>query len=235
MQQGELICFGTVDYAAMRQRQLARVDAVVTGQAPPTLFLGNHPHVITSGRRGSEANVLFGELPGLERPTVIEVERGGDVTYHGPGQLIAYPILPLIDKRRDLHRYLRDLEEVIILTLAQLGLAADRQKDLTGVWTGARQARRKLASIGVAVRRWVTYHGLAINVSTDLRYFQLLNPCGLQASVMSSINEATGKSLQPGELIAPLCAAFCQVFEVNFEPRPSENVPASPSIPSLRS
>lgn len=165
--------------------QHALVAAIGAGEAPDTLLLVEHEPVITLGRRrGAAANVLdAGGLP------VVETERGGDVTYHGPGQLVGYPLIALGEGERDLHAYLRRLEEVLIGVLAARGLAAGRLAGQTGVWV----QDRKLASVGVAVRRWVTYHGFALNVSTDLAPFRRMNPCGLPASVM-----ATMADLMPG-------------------------------------
>src|SRR5690606_23407212 len=119
---------------------------------------------------------------------VIEIERGGDVTYHGPGQLVAYPILLLQNDERDLHQFLRNLEEAVITTCARAGIVADREPGKTGGWmTDASGARKKLCSMGIACRKWVTFHGLALNVTTDLSYFHRINPCGFEASVMTSL------------------------------------------------
>src|SRR5262249_28523988 len=155
------------------------------GGAPDTLILVEHPHVITLGRaRDARANLVApGDVP------VVEIERGGDVTYHGPGQLVAYPIVALGDGERDLHRFLRSLEDGIIGTLAALGVAAGRRAGATGVWVDG----RKVASIGISCRRWVTFHGLALNVATDLGYFARINPCGFDAAVMTSVAELTGR------------------------------------------
>jgi lipoate-protein ligase B len=151
------------------------------------LLLVEHPHVITVGRRaGARDNVLD-----ARRVSIVEVERGGDVTYHGPGQLVAYPILALRDGERDLHQFLRNLEEGMIATCARYGIEAGRQADATGVW---RQGR-KLGSIGIACRKWVTFHGLALNVATDLSYFHRMNPCGFQASVMTSMAREAEREL----------------------------------------
>ena len=149
------------------------------GQRRDALVLVEHPHVITVGRtRGALAHIL-----GAGDVEVVEVERGGDVTYHGPGQIVAYPILLLEEGERDLHRFLRNLEEGMIRTLARWEIAADREPGKTGVWIGS----KKVCSIGVAVRRWVTFHGLALNVTADLSYFARINPCGFEASVMTSL------------------------------------------------
>jgi len=170
-------------------RQLALVDQRQKNEVRDTLLLVEHPHVFTLGRRReAEANVL---MPGDVE--VIGIERGGDVTYHGPGQIVAYPIVLLHDGERDLHRYLRNLEEAAIATCARFGLTADREPGKTGAWTTTPEGtRRKLCSIGIACRKWVTFHGLALNVSADLAYFRRINPCGFESSVMTSMAEQLG-------------------------------------------
>jgi len=175
---------GTTAYREAYARQLALVDERKTGAGVDSVLLVEHPHVITVGRsRAALANVV---APGDVE--VVEIERGGDVTYHGPGQLVAYPIVLLGDGERDLHRFLRNLEEAVILTCRRWGLDAGREPGKTGVWLdGAAGARRKICSIGIACRRWVTFHGLALNVTTDLGYFFRINPCGFESSVMTSM------------------------------------------------
>ncbi len=163
----------------MQQDLLAARQA---GTIPDTLILVEHPDVITLGRSAAAANVLdAGEIP------VFAIERGGDVTYHGPGQIVAYPIFLLRDEERDLHHFLRGLEEAVIRTLADFRIEGTRRPGRTGVWTAEETAPRKLASIGIAVRKWVTMHGLALNVNTDLSRFAAINPCGFDASVMTSM------------------------------------------------
>jgi lipoyl(octanoyl) transferase len=165
-----------------------------TGGTIDTLILVEHPDVITLGRSAKAANVLDpSAMP------VVPIERGGDVTYHGPGQLVAYPIFLLREHERDLHLYLRNLEEAVLRTLADFGVAGRRIEGKTGVWTADGESPRKLASIGVAVRKWVTMHGLALNVSTDLGRFRAINPCGFDASVMTSIERELGR---PVDLVA---------------------------------
>ncbi len=186
---------GVLPYRDAWARQLARVEARKGGAGDDTLMLVEHPHVITLGRtQKAKANVLAaGDVE------VIEIERGGDVTYHGPGQLVAYPIVLLGDGERDLHRFLRNLEEAVIRTLATVGVVGDRQPGATGVWLDARAGgRKKICSMGIACRRWVTFHGLALNVTTDLAYFGRINPCGFDAAVMTSIAE----ELPPGATVA---------------------------------
>jgi lipoyl(octanoyl) transferase len=180
---------GTAGFRDVWARQLALVEARQRGEVGDALLVVEHPHVFTLGRRrDAAANVL---APG--EVEVVEIERGGDVTYHGPGQLVAYPIVALAGDERDLHAYLRDLEDAAIRTCARFGVVADREPGKTGAWTTrGGGVRRKLCSIGIACRRWVTFHGLALNVTTDLSYFARINPCGFDATVMTSLAECTG-------------------------------------------
>ena len=160
------------------------------GEIDDVLVLVEHPDVITLGRSAKPGNVLApGDTP------VVAIERGGDVTYHGPGQLVAYPIFQLREDERDLHRFLRNLEETVILTVGDFGISATRCPGKTGVWTSEATDGRKLASIGVAVKKWVTLHGLALNVTTDLARFSAINPCGFDATVMTSMARELGTSV----------------------------------------
>ncbi len=201
----EIRWVGRVEYGAAWALQKEILQARIAGTAPDTLLLCEHPDVITLGRRlGSVANVLApGDIP------IFEVERGGDVTYHGPGQLVGYPILRLDGPRRDLHRYLRDLEEVLIAVAARLGVPSGRAEGKTGTWV---DGRRKLASIGVAVRKWVTLHGFALNVSTDLEKFRAINPCGFAAGVMTSLSVEAGREIAMADVRALVEPAFLEVF-----------------------
>ena len=196
-----VVDLGRVSYRDAWARQLALVDARQRDAAPDTLLLVEHPHVFTLGRRREAAsNVL---QPGDVE--VIEIERGGDVTYHGPGQIVAYPIVQLHDGERDLHRFLRNLEDAVIATCARFGLATDREPGKTGVWTTTPHGlRRKLCSMGIACRKWVTFHGLALNVTTDLGYFRRINPCGFESSVMTSMAEQLGGELELAAVKATL-------------------------------
>jgi lipoyl(octanoyl) transferase len=180
----QIVDLGSQSYREVWARQLELVDQRQAGDVPDTLLVVEHPHVFTLGRRReARGNVLAaGDVE------VIEIERGGDVTYHGPGQLVAYPIVLLREgKERDLHKFLRNLEEAVIRTCARFELATDREPGKTGVWTGAGAARKKLCSMGIACRKWVTFHGLALNVTTDLAYFHRINPCGFDSDVMRSL------------------------------------------------
>jgi lipoate-protein ligase B len=155
------------------------------------LLFPDHPSVLTMGRGGHEESLRAGR-PALERLgiEVFEVARGGDVTWHGPGQLVGYTVCDLAARGRDLHRFLRDLEGLLIDVLADLGIAAQRAEGRTGVWAG----EAKIASIGVAVRRWVSYHGFALNVCPDLTHFELIHPCGLKGIQMTSVAALLGPS-----------------------------------------
>lgn len=175
---------GRARYERSWARMREVLDARIEGSTPDTLILVEHEPVYTLGRRkGAQQNVLdAGEVP------VIQVERGGDVTWHGPGQLTAYPIVALPPGRQDLHAFMHALEDAIVRTCADFGLAAGRDPRNTGVWANG----RKLASIGVACRRWVTWHGLALNVNPDLSFFSGINPCGLAPGIMTSMAEQLG-------------------------------------------
>lgn len=201
-----VIDLGHLDYEAAWARQLAEVDRRKADESiDDVLLLVEHPHVITVGRsREAVKNVLApGDVP------VVEIERGGDATYHGPGQVVAYPILRLREGERDLHRFLRNLEEAMIRTLARWGLEAGREPGKTGVWLGP---ARKIASIGIACRRWITFHGLALNVTTDLSYFARINPCGFEASVMTSMARELGRDVELADVKAALTTELAAAF-----------------------
>ncbi len=199
----ETVWLGCVEYRRALDLQLACLDRVAKGEAPDTLLLLTHPHVYTFGRAGDSANLLAS--PDSLRRDGISVERvgrGGDVTYHGPGQLVGYPIVLLA--RPDVHRFVRCIESALIDALGFFGVPATRIDGLTGVWTGG----KKIASIGVGVKRWVTYHGFALNVSTDLSYFRRIHLCGLKEREATSIAEITGNDF-PMEDIRDRVADAC--------------------------
>ena len=178
---------GRLDYQAAWNRQVEVLEARIRGEIPDTLILVEHEPVFTLGRKrtATENVVAPGEVP------VVEVERGGDVTFHGPGQIVAYPIIALTDERRDLHQHLHNLEEAAIRTCHQFGLVATRDARNTGAWIGG----RKVCSVGIACRKWVTWHGLALNVCTDLSFFHRINPCGLESQLITSMEVESGASL----------------------------------------
>lgn len=201
----DVVDLGTESYRDTWARQLALVEQRQRGEVRDTLLVVEHPHVFTLGRRReAKTNVL---APGDVE--VIEIERGGDVTYHGPGQIVAYPIVLLEDGERDLHAYLRHLEDAVIATCARFELVTDREPAKTGVWTGPQGARKKLCSMGIACRKWVTFHGLALNVTTDLAYFRRINPCGFESDVMTTMAVQ-----RPGIELAPVKAALVEALAV---------------------
>ena len=176
----EVVRDGLVPYREALERQRLLAEERIAGTLPhDLLWLLEHPPVVTLGRTSHAENVVRAE--GLD---VVEVERGGDVTYHGPGQLVGYPIIDLRQHRQDLHWYLRTLEQALIDALARLGIPAARNPGYTGVWT--REGGRKIASIGIHVKQWVTWHGFALNVTTDLGAFDRIIPCGIPGVVMTS-------------------------------------------------
>jgi lipoate-protein ligase B len=195
---------GTRPFEDVWKQQLELVAARQRDEIPDTLLFVEHPHVITLGRGAKRENLL--------RPDgvpVFAIERGGDVTYHGPGQLVGYPILLLRPHERDLHRYMRGLEEMLIRAVGELGIVAGRREGWTGVWA----AERKLASLGVAVKRWVTLHGFALNVATDLTKFSAINPCGLDAAVMTSVSAVLGRPVALDALKPAVARHAAAVFE----------------------
>jgi len=190
------------------------VDLRYANKLPDCLILTEHEPVITMGRATIHENILFPEEELRARGVDLHaVERGGDVTFHGPGQLVAYPIIDLTNRGRDLHQYLRDLENLVITTLADLGIKAGTKKGLTGVWVDD----HKLAAIGVAVSRWITYHGLALNVSTDLDYFKLINPCGITEYPVGSVSNLLAKEADIGDVANIMADNFASMFYYEME------------------
>jgi lipoate-protein ligase B len=204
---------GTMAYAEalelQRQVARARIDGSLEQD---TLLLVEHPPVVTLGRSAKERHLLASPAQLAARGVeLFEVERGGDVTFHGPGQLVGYPIIDLKRHKQDLHWYLRQVEESLIVALGEVGISAERNAGYTGVWTSG----RKIASIGVHARDWVTWHGFALNVSTDLRYFDLMVPCGIQAVTMTSIDRELGAGkIGMAEIERLVSAAFGRVFDL---------------------
>ena len=203
--------WGTVPYRTALERQQDLVRSRQAGDIPDQLVLLEHPPVITVGvsGRGRPGHLLAPAERLRERGIeVIDVPRGGDVTYHGPGQLVGYPILSLKPDRCDVHRYVRDLEEVLIRTAARFGVEAGRIDGLTGVWAG----REKLAAIGVRLSRWVTSHGFALNVDTNLDHFRLIVPCGLAGYGVTSLARLLGAAPPRAEVETTVAAEFAQRF-----------------------
>jgi lipoyl(octanoyl) transferase len=203
---------GPVSYGEGEALQRAAREAIKGGEHGERFFLLEHPNVYTLGRNATAADVLASPdwlaAHGFE---VIECDRGGQVTYHGPGQLVGYPVIDLSPDRRDIRRYVRDLEEVLIRTLAEYGVAAARREgqEHVGIWVG----EAKIASLGVHLSRWITTHGFALNVTTDLGLFAGIIPCGLSQVRMTSIAVETGRTPELAEVAARAAAHFGEVFD----------------------
>ncbi len=200
---------GLVDYAKAVRMQQEKVAQRKAGVIPDTLLLLEHPHVYTLGRNARRENLLASreELLAL-KAQVFETDRGGDVTYHGPGQLVGYPVLDLTQHRRDLAWFMRSLEEVFIRVAADSGIQAERLPGAPGVWVG----NQKLVAMGVHVSRWVTSHGFAFNVNPDLRYFDWIVPCGLRGKGVTSLEKLLGKAADMERVTARVVARFGEVF-----------------------
>lgn len=217
MKQAWLIDLGVRDYPEAWELQLDLVARRARDEIPDVLFLLEHPHVYTVGRKSRDQRREI--RVGSESVPCHAIERGGDITYHGPGQLVGYPISKLPEHERDLHGYLRNIEEVLIRTCADFGIPVERRPGLTGVWT-SEKISRKIASIGVAVKHWVTYHGFALNVSTDLRFFHAINPCGFDASVMTSMERYLEKPISLTHVKNQIAEHFSSVFHITLEDAP---------------
>ena len=206
---------GRLDYRAAWDVQLETHAAVAEGRAPPTLLLVEHPPVITFGKKGGRANLLADpavlESQGF---SLYDIERGGDVTYHGPGQLVGYPILPV---GRMVRSYLRNLEAVMVQVLAEYGVTGEGSPGYAGVWVGD----EKVVAIGVAIKRNVSFHGFAMNVSTDLSHFSHIVPCGIQDKGVTSLSRLLGRSVSLTEVKPKLLKAFADVFDVTLHTQPA--------------
>lgn len=202
---------GLVSYADGLELQRALVEDRKAGRIPDTLLLLQHPHVLTVGvKKDGRRHILAApETLAARGVDVFETGRGGDVTYHGPGQLVGYPIIDLNPDRRDVHRYVRDLEAVMIGVCADYGLAADRLKGMSGTWVDD----AKIGAIGVRISRWVTSHGFAFNVTTDLDFFNLIVPCGIADRGVTSLAAQLGRAVPVAEVEDAFIRHFSAVFE----------------------
>jgi lipoyl(octanoyl) transferase len=218
---------GIVSYSEALELQKQLVEDRKTGRIPDQLLLLQHPPVITLGvkTRGNRSNIVASastlEREGVE---VFETGRGGDVTYHGPGQLVGYPIIDLKPDRCDVHRYVRDIEEVMIRIAASFNVTATRITGLTGAWVGT----NKLAAIGVRISRWVTSHGFALNVTTNLGHFDLIVPCGIRDHGVTSLETVLGRSIAIAEVEDASIEAFERVFERSAVHAPATGPVTSP-------
>ena len=179
----QILDLGLIDYWKAYKLQLKLVERRIRGEIPDTLILLEHPHVITLGKRLSSIDLEIDGVP------VFKVERGGEATYHGPGQLVGYPIIDLNSLKLGVWEYVHKIEEVLIRVLKSFGINAGRREKAPGVWVNG---ERKIASIGLAIRHWVSYHGFALNVNTDLSYFKLITPCGFSPEIMTSMERELG-------------------------------------------
>ena len=207
----EIRRLGLVPYADALALQKQLVEERRHGRIGDVLLLVEHPHVLTLGVRGDGGRSHILAAPAMLESRGVEVHetgRGGDITYHGPGQIVGYPIIDLKPDRCDVHRYVRDIEDVLIRVAADYGLTAERVAGLTGVWVGG----EKVAAIGVRIARWITSHGFALNVSTDLDYFNLIVPCGIADRGVTSLSKLLGRSVDRREVEDRVVQRFTEVF-----------------------
>ncbi len=210
-----LFCrLGTVDYAEAHRVQKELQSKRIAGEIGDTVLLLEHPPVLTMGRSAKEQHVLAPrealEARGI---SVHHVGRGGDVTYHGPGQLVAYPIIDLKPDRKDVRKYVSSLEEAMIRSCAEFGLTAARVEGLNGAWIGD----RKVGAVGVRISRWVTMHGLALNVNSDLRHFEMIVPCGIADKGVTSLCSELGRPVHVSDVIEPLARHFAKLYDAEIE------------------
>jgi len=210
-----LFCrLGTVDYAEAHRLQKELQAKRIAGGIGDTVLLLEHPPVLTLGRSAKEQHVLAPqgalEARGI---SVHEVGRGGDVTYHGPGQLVAYPIIDLKPDRCDVRKYMWSLEETMIRTCADFGLSATRVDGLNGAWIDD----RKIGAVGVRISRWVTMHGLALNANSDLTHFDLIVPCGIRDKAVTSLSAELGRTVVGADVIEPLARHFAELYDTDIE------------------
>jgi lipoyl(octanoyl) transferase len=202
---------GLVPYADGLELQRALVDDRKADRIPDTLLLLQHPHVVTIGvkKDGRSHIIATPEQLASRGVEVFETGRGGDVTYHGPGQIVGYPIIDLNPDRRDVHKYVRDLEEVMIRVCADYGVAAGRSKGFSGAWIN----NAKIGAIGVRISRWITSHGFAFNVTTDVDFFNLIVPCGISDRGVTSLSAEVGRQVDVSEVEDHFIDHFASVFE----------------------
>jgi len=210
-----LFCrLGSIDYAEAHRLQKELQGKRVRGEVGDIVLLLEHPPVLTMGRSAKAQHVLAApEILAARGVQVHEVGRGGDVTYHGPGQLVAYPIIDLKPDRKDVRKYVASLEETMIRTCANFGLAAGRVEGLNGAWIGD----RKVGAVGVRISRWVTMHGLALNVNSDLREFEMIVPCGIQDKGVTSLSAELGRTVHVGDVFEPLAQHFAELYDADIE------------------
>jgi lipoate-protein ligase B len=220
---GYIIDLGSVDYEKAWDLQHQFWSRRVEEELPDLLLFLEHPHVITLGRRGNRSHLLASpQVLEEKKIPLFHVERGGDVTYHGPGQMVAYPILDLKNYGYRLIRYIGQLEEVILRVLKDFGIEGGRDPLNRGVWVNG----EKIASIGVAIKRWVSFHGFSLNYETDLKYFKLINPCGLEGKEMTTMAKVLGTKISRERLIGEISFHFKEIFEGDWKEKNLEELMA---------
>jgi lipoyl(octanoyl) transferase len=223
VKQPQKICWvvelGLVPYESACALQRRLVESRKAGGIPDVLLLCEHPHVITLGRNGKREHLLASERLLAQRNIAFHpTDRGGDITYHGPGQIVGYPILDLTEHRRDVRWYVAQIEEVMLRATSDFGVPAMRVEGRHGVWVDTPAGQEKLAALGVHLSRWVTSHGFAYNVSTDLRYFEFIVPCGMAGKRATSLERVLGRSVPRQEVSSRLTAHFGKVFGLEMVP-----------------
>jgi lipoate-protein ligase B len=218
---GYIIDLGLIDYQKAWDLQHLLWSKRVEGELPDLLLILEHPHVITLGRRGNRSHLIASPkvIEAMKIPT-FHVERGGDVTYHGPGQMVVYPILDLKEYGYRLIRYIGQIEEVILRVLEDFGIQGRRDPANRGVWVN----EEKIASVGVAIKRWVSFHGFSLNYETNLKYFELINPCGLEGRKMTSMAKILGTKISRNHLVERISVHFMQIFERDWEEKRPEEI-----------
>ena len=220
---GYIIDLGLMEYQKAWNLQHLLWSRRVEGKLPDVLLILEHPPVITLGRRGNRSHLRVSpEILEELRISVFHVERGGDITYHGPGQMVVYPILDLKDYGYRLIRYVDQLEEMILHVLRDFGIEGEKDSRNRGVWAKG----NKIASIGVAIKRWVSFHGVALNYETDLKYYDLIDPCGLVGEKMTSMAKILGKEISRKELEERILFHFKEVFKRDWEKKDLEELKA---------
>lgn len=212
---------GRMEYAACTELQRQILEKVVAGELPHTLLIVEHPPVLTLGASFHTENLLFPPEYYAEKGIALHpTERGGDVTYHGPNQLVAYPIFNVAEFGKDLHKWLRDLEESVIVALRAFGLEGERSPVNTGVWIDD----KKVCAIGIKIRRWVSMHGIALNCDNDLSPFQTIVPCGIKTHGVTSLSESLGKRVTVAAALPHILHGFEEVFGIELSHTPSSEI-----------
>jgi lipoyl(octanoyl) transferase len=223
-----VVDLGIIPYGPACNLQHALVEARKAQVIPDVLLLCEHPHVITLGRNGKRENLLAGSnVLGQMHVEFHPSDRGGDITYHGPGQLVGYPILDLAEHRRDVRWYVQQLEEVMLHATAEFGIMGKRVDGKHGVWVDIASGEEKLAALGVHLSRWITSHGFAYNVSTDLRFFDLIVPCGIPDKRATSLERLLAREVPTGEVRPRLISHFGNLFERTMIQTPSRDLEAA--------